>query len=415
MSSFTDANRLTSNFAYDLLWRMTSAQGPPDPNNNSARPHTTFTYSAPNTYPLSIQRQRSITSSVSDVATAYFDGLARGYQSTHATPGGTVYTDTTFDGLGHVASVSNPYYATTDATYGTVQSQYDGLGRVTQTTKQDGSISTVSYIDNCTIATDEAGKQRRACSDALGRLTSVDEPGDSTAGASPIVNGGGTSATGYVAISGNEQWKQGPPVGGGPPPTCPPGVICDPSGGGGYTYIYDSGTVSITIGGRVYTAQYDASDSSASIAANLAAAINADLSCSATATSSAGTGNLPSRATGSQLSYSLASSWTWDTADFTSPSFIASGPNTISGRTDGPPVFGGHAYTTLYSYDTLGNLLQVTQQGGATDQSKWRVRKFTYDSPGRLLTANNPESGTISYSYDANGNLATKKDARNLT
>src|SRR5690606_8820846 len=33
----------------------------------------------------------------------------------------------------------------------------------------------------------------------------------------------------------------------------------------------------------------------------------------------------------------------------------------------------------------------------------------------RLLTAANPESGTISYSYDPNGNLLTKVDARNIT
>src|SRR5262249_41035693 len=35
-------------------------------------------------------------------------------------------------------------------------------------------------------------------------------------------------------------------------------------------------------------------------------------------------------------------------------------------------------------------------------------RNFTYDSLSRLLTANNPESGTISYSYDAGGNLLQK-------
>src|SRR5258708_16535458 len=31
------------------------------------------------------------------------------------------------------------------------------------------------------------------------------------------------------------------------------------------------------------------------------------------------------------------------------------------------------------------------------------------------MPANHPESGPVSYSYDAKGNLATKKDARNLT
>jgi len=63
---------------------------------------------------------------------------------------------------------------------------------------------------------------------------------------------------------------------------------------------------------------------------------------------------------------------------------------------------------TLYTYDVLGNLLGVKQEGGTTDQTQWRVRSFTYDSLSRLLTATNPESGTISYSYDANGNLLQK-------
>jgi YD repeat-containing protein len=36
------------------------------------------------------------------------------------------------------------------------------------------------------------------------------------------------------------------------------------------------------------------------------------------------------------------------------------------------------------------------------------VRRFTYDSLSRLLTAKNPESGTISYAYDNDGNLLQK-------
>src|SRR2546423_1577909 len=80
----------------------------------------------------------------------------------------------------------------------------------------------------------------------------------------------------------------------------------------------------------------------------------------------------------------------------------------MSGGTDGPPVLGGHAYTTLYSYDALGDLIQVTQKGGTTDQSKWRIRTSTYDSLSRLLTANNPESGLINHFYDNAGNLLQK-------
>lgn len=62
---------------------------------------------------------------------------------------------------------------------------------------------------------------------------------------------------------------------------------------------------------------------------------------------------------------------------------------------------------TIYSYDTLENLTQITQGGQA--------RTFTYDSQNRLKTAANPESGTFQYSYDDNGNLIHKTDARNIT
>jgi RHS repeat-associated protein len=80
---------------------------------------------------------------------------------------------------------------------------------------------------------------------------------------------------------------------------------------------------------------------------------------------------------------------------------------------------------TDYSYDLLNNLVGVNQHGTGTDQA--RVRSFTYDSLSRLICASNPEnssaacpasattalpSGVVSYSYDANGNLTKKTDAR---
>jgi RHS repeat-associated protein len=65
-------------------------------------------------------------------------------------------------------------------------------------------------------------------------------------------------------------------------------------------------------------------------------------------------------------------------------------------------------YRTKYEYDTLGDLTKVTQ---STSQP---ARIFAYDSLGRMITANNPESGTRSYSYDNNGNLSRKTDARGV-
>lgn len=62
--------------------------------------------------------------------------------------------------------------------------------------------------------------------------------------------------------------------------------------------------------------------------------------------------------------------------------------------------------STSYVYDTLNNLVTVNQGS--------QTRSFVYDSLSRLKTATNPESGAINYSYDANGNLLTKIDARNV-
>ncbi len=41
-----------------------------------------------------------------------------------------------------------------------------------------------------------------------------------------------------------------------------------------------------------------------------------------------------------------------------------------------------------------------------------QTRTFSYSSLGRLTSATNPESGTVSYQYDDNGNLTQKTDAR---
>jgi RHS repeat-associated protein len=84
----------------------------------------------------------------------------------------------------------------------------------------------------------------------------------------------------------------------------------------------------------------------------------------------------------------------------------------------------GLAYSTEYLYDPLGNLRRV-QQGTQT-------RHFMYDSLSRLIRARQPEQDvngnlylydpvtantqwTMAYAYDANGNLTTRVDARNVT
>lgn len=68
------------------------------------------------------------------------------------------------------------------------------------------------------------------------------------------------------------------------------------------------------------------------------------------------------------------------------------------------PNAGGLNYRTTYTYDALDDLTGVLQG--------IQSRTFVYDSLKRLTSATNPESGTISYQYDANGNLILKIDPR---
>jgi RHS repeat-associated protein len=56
-------------------------------------------------------------------------------------------------------------------------------------------------------------------------------------------------------------------------------------------------------------------------------------------------------------------------------------------------------YETDYTYDVMDNLWSVTQKGGDPSSSNWRTRSFFYDSLSRLMSATNPESGIISYTY----------------
>ena len=67
---------------------------------------------------------------------------------------------------------------------------------------------------------------------------------------------------------------------------------------------------------------------------------------------------------------------------------------------------GSAVQSTAYAYDALGNLTGVTQGS--------QTRSFAYDSLSRLRSARNPESGTIAYTYDNNGNLTERTDARGV-
>ncbi|HEX9272868.1 MAG TPA: hypothetical protein VGA01_11715, partial [Candidatus Binatia bacterium] len=356
-------------------------------------------------YPLKVVATQKITSSLNKISTAVLDGLARVTQTQlNSDPDGITYTDTTYDSVERKATVSNPYRSTSDNTYGITTYNYDALSRVGKVIPPDGTsttnnVSTLydqlpvngSPLNNCTIVTDQIGNQRRSCSDALGRLMEVDEPGT-------VIPG--TPGTGAVTISGSERtttiWHPCGPNG----QTCP-------------TTVPDNGNVSITVNGVTATFAYGqglANDTSASVAAALASAINGNSSYPATASVSGSVITLNAKTIGAVTNYSLTtSSVTTNTTYFTSTSFPATpSGSTLTGGADthlgtGFPSINS-PQVTFYQYDVLNNLLRVDQKGTApSDSTQWRTRTFTYNSLSQLLCAANPEIAITSCPTPDNG------------
>jgi RHS repeat-associated protein len=70
----------------------------------------------------------------------------------------------------------------------------------------------------------------------------------------------------------------------------------------------------------------------------------------------------------------------------------------------------GQALLTNYRYGVFDNLVNSTQTDGSVSQQ----RDFTYSSLGRLLTATNPETGKVTFTYRPNGDLESRLDARDF-
>jgi RHS repeat-associated protein len=71
---------------------------------------------------------------------------------------------------------------------------------------------------------------------------------------------------------------------------------------------------------------------------------------------------------------------------------------------------GGGTHETSYAYNLLNQLTLVSMPRGSLTQT----RTFNYNlATGRLTSATNPETGTVSYTYNGDGSLATKTDANN--
>lgn len=136
------------------------------------------------------------------VTTAVYDGLSRTTQTKMTSdPYGTDYVNITYDGVNHVASMSNPFRTTSDPTYGVITYSYDALGRKVVQFQSDG-ISTLQWCyDNLSYAgqtncrshfgtgsgtwidvADESKNDRQLTADALGHTVEVAEEAVASSG-----------------------------------------------------------------------------------------------------------------------------------------------------------------------------------------------------------------------------------------
>jgi RHS repeat-associated protein len=171
----------------------------------------------------------------------------------------------------------------------------------------------------------------------------------------------------------------------------------------------DSGTITLNVGTVTAKVPYGGTTNStfSQVASALASALNAQ-SPPFNATSSGSSiliawNSVGQAANGTQIS----SSATWDSTNFSSPSFSASGPSLSQGA-DPYPSGIAHPYVTQYSYDGLGNLTQVSQGQ--------QQRLFSYDSLGRMTAMKIPEkaSQAVTLTYTDFGGIASRTDARGI-
>jgi RHS repeat-associated protein len=167
-----DENGQPTTYAYaDSLDRLTNVVYPDGG-------QTSFTYNDGPPAP-SVTTTTLATPDPTIVSVRTIDGLGHTIQTeiTSATP--PIFTNTSYDGLGRVYTVSNPHASTGGPTDGTVTYTYDPLGRIKILQKQDGSIVSTAYAGNTTTVTDEAGNKSESVMDALGRVTTAFEPDSS--------------------------------------------------------------------------------------------------------------------------------------------------------------------------------------------------------------------------------------------
>jgi len=296
-------------------------------------------------------------------------------------------TDKTYDGLGRVRTVSNPYCTTSDPTYGITTYNDDALGRSTQVTNPDNSTMLTTYTGRATQVQDEGNGtqrvQRISQTDALGRLTSVCEVSNASligSGGAPAACGQDIPATGFLttyqydALDNLTQVNQ--------------------AGISSRTFTYDSlsrltsasnpesGTISYT---------YDANG-------NLAQKTDAR------GITTTYTHDALNRLTGKTYSDGTPAA----TFNYDQSSALGVTLTNAIGRKSSQSTAGPNATGSVFSYDAMGRVADNSQCTPQNCGSGVSALQYTqYDLVGDLLSATNAAGITFSYAYSGAARLTT--------
>jgi len=167
------AVRVGTTYGYDLMNRLTTKTVP-----DGGSVAYVFNDAS---LPYSVTQSTAVTASLSVVNTSVFDGLGRVQQVQRHDPdctAGLVNVDYTYGygTQGRTTQTTTPYCNAAGGNYGLVATNnFEALERPTSVQQTDNSTATVAYAGNCQTNTDERGKSRKSCFDALGRLTQVFE------------------------------------------------------------------------------------------------------------------------------------------------------------------------------------------------------------------------------------------------
>ena len=314
-------------------------------------------------------------------------------------PDTPTFTATTYDGLGHIYTQSNPYRSSSSPTDGTTTYTYDALGRTVSVARPDGSQVQTSYSGNCSTVADEVGAIRMSCADSFGRLTQVQEPGtggqNETAGSAVITIGGSEQSatvkampgTGTVTAYGSEQQTTYYPCG---TSSCP-------------TTLWDQGTVTVTVNGYTAYGSYGQGSTSSTVAQTLltTSALNSSQS-PVTATLNGSVITLTAKTSGTSTNYTVSAS-----ASTNYPQYFSGASFTLS--PSGSTLTGGQNAGTMYDSGSVSLIVDnspytVSYGQGSTPSSIASALASALNSGSSVLASTS--GGTITLSADDVGSAS---------